>query len=270
MKKQFLAGIALTALFVGPVLAADLPARPAPIPYKAPPVIAIYSWTGCFVGGNGGGVWVNKDYTLVAPVGTSGAGVAVAAPASPTTIGATLGSHDASSWLGGGQIGCDYQFAGGWVIGIQGDYDGAYAGGTHINTQVPTVTEQSRTTSLGSVTGRLGYAWDRFLGYVRGGWAWERDSYLAYLTAAPGTGVGIASQSRTGWTVGVGGEYAFTNWISAFVEYDYYDFGTKTASLVNPTLGGATFENADIRERKSVVKAGINLRWGAGPVVARY
>ena len=77
--------------------------------------------------------------------------------------------------------------------------------------------------SLASVTGRLGYAWDRFLGYVKGGGAWENDDH--FFTDAINTGT--ASLTRSGWTVGIGGEYAFTNFVSGFVEYDYYDFGDR-------------------------------------------
>ena len=74
--------------------------------------------------------------------------------------------------------------------------------------------------------------------------------------------------SRAGWTVGVGGEYAFTRHVSGFVEYDYYDFGSRTLTFVTP--GGAFADNITIRERKSVLRGGLNLRWGGGPVVANY
>ena len=69
-----------------------------------------------------------------------------------------------------------------------------------------------------------------------------------------------------GWTVGIGAEYAFTDWISGFVEYDYYDFGTRSVAFPADLV---TF-NVDIRERKNVAKIGLNLRFGSGPVVARY
>ena len=61
MNRLFLVGVALTAIVAGPASAADLPARPTPV-YKAP-VIASYSWTGCYAGGNVGGMWVHKDWT---------------------------------------------------------------------------------------------------------------------------------------------------------------------------------------------------------------
>jgi outer membrane immunogenic protein len=251
--KTIFAGIALAALVAAPALAADLPARPAPAPYKAPPPVYVgYSWTGCFLGGNGGGVWVKKDYSY-------------------TTGAIAAGTHDANSWLAGVQVGCDYQFAGGFVIGIQGDYDWANASGSHVD--VFGVTHASNTKSLASVTGRLGYAWDRFLLYVRGGGAWERDNYTLTVPAIVGAAVipgfaATASETRSGWTVGIGGEYAFTNWLSGFVEYDYYDFGTRTNNFVNPNTLATV--GIDIRERKSVVKGGLNFRFGGGPVVARY
>jgi outer membrane immunogenic protein len=210
-----------------------------------------FSWTGCFVGGNGGGLWATKDWT----VGT----------ADPIFGGGSFGSHNVNSWVAGAQIGCDYQI-GGFVIGAQGDWDWTNGTGTSNDAlNGAGFTDQSNIKGLGSATVRVGYAFDRFLGYVRGGAAWERDNY-AILFA--GTTVATASETRSGWTVGVGGEYAFANWISAFLEYDYYDFGTKNNRLV--TGGGVLFDSVDIRERKSVVKAGLNLRWGPGAVTARY
>ena len=118
--------------------------------------------------------------------------------------------------------------------------------------------------NLSSVTGRVGYAWDRFLGYVKGGGAWVKDEYTA-------TGAGLiatGSEVRSGWTVGVGGEYAFTNNLSAFVEYNYYDFGSKNVSFVNQF--GGNFGIADISETKSVAKIGLNWKFGKGPVMANY
>ena len=114
---------------------------------------------------------------------------------------------------------------------------------------------------LASVTGRVGYSWDRFLGYVKGGGAWVRDNYSQYSTA--GTLIDVASETRSGWTVGVGGEYAFApNW-SAFVEYDYYGFGTRTVPFAVAGTGVFAF-NEDIRQSINVVKIGVNWRFTGG------
>src|SRR5262245_52597844 len=151
--------------------AADLPPRPAPPPppVKAPVVIPLYSWTGCYIGGNGGGAWVSKDYSLT--------GAAVAGFGGIAFPGVDFGGHDASSGIGGVQLGCNYQFAGGFVIGIQGDYGWMKAEGSHADPFVGLTSLTSTTKSLASVTGRIGYGWNRFLGYVKGGGAWERDDY---------------------------------------------------------------------------------------------
>ena len=258
MKKILLTSVALAAL-AAPAAAADLAVRPAPA-YKAPPPIVYYSWSGCYIGGNGGGVWVNKDFALDNVVGPFGGGVFF-----NNAIG--LGSHTASSGIGGVQAGCNYQVPGsGWVFGIQGDYDWMSAQADHVDPFLGLTTIHSKAKSLASVTGRVGYAWDRFLGYVKGGGAWEQDDYAWFVTANPGIGI-TASETRGGWTVGVGGEYAFTDWITGFIEYDYYGFGTRTVGF--PVIGGVV-ANLDIKENKSVVKAGINFKFGPGPVVARY
>jgi outer membrane immunogenic protein len=245
--KKLLAGSIALVICTGSssVFAADMPVKAV---YKTPPVYG-YSWTGCYVGGHGGGLWARKDWTLAAPD-----------PVTP------LGSHDASSWLGGLQVGCDYQFAGRWVIGIQGDIAWTDANGSHVDV-VDATRDQSRIRSLSTVTGRVGYAWDRFLGYVKGGVAWERDRYDRF-DLVTGLVVGSANETRSGFTLGVGGEYAFTDYLSGFAEYNYYDFGTRTLTFLDPV--GAFNDNISIRERKSVLRAGLNLRWGGGPVVARY
>jgi outer membrane immunogenic protein len=252
MKKILLATVALTVL-AAPAMAADLarPAPPPPAPYKAAPPVYFYSWTGCYIGGHAGGLWARKAWSDDDPRNLFG------------TFGQSDGTHSPSGFLGGVQAGCDYQFAGGFVIGIAGDYAWTNAQASNASILFPGFTNQSTVKSLASVTGRVGYAWDRFLGYVKGGGAWETDDYLNTDGITPGT----ASQGRSGWTVGIGGEYAFTNFLSGFAEYNYYDFGTRDA-LFGYT-DGTTFTYA-IKETKSVFKVGLNLRWGAGPVVANY
>ena len=244
MKKLLLTTVGLGALIAGPAIAADLRPRPAPV-YRAPvPGPVFYNWGGCYAGGHVGGLWAQKDWTWV-------------------TTGIHRGSHDADDWLAGVQVGCNYQ-VGAFVFGAQGDFAWTDATGSHTDLVVPTNTDRSEIRSLASVTGRIGYAWDRFLGYVKGGGAWERDSYEVFVTGTGAT-VATARETRPGWTVGIGGEYAFLpNW-TAFVEYNYYDFDTRRNNLVSPA--GALYAIEDIRESKSVLKGGINFKFGwDGPV----
>src|SRR5947207_10815904 len=117
MKKILLGSVATGALVAaGSATAADLGTRPVykgPPPMVAPPVPA-FSWTGCFVGAHGGWGWGKKDVTQTLSTGTSG-----------THIETNSRGIDTSGAIFGGQIGCDYQFAGNWVIGLQGDFAGA-------------------------------------------------------------------------------------------------------------------------------------------------
>jgi outer membrane immunogenic protein len=207
--RKFLLGTAALMALASPAISADmrLPVTKAP-----PPVVPVWNWSGCYVGGHAGGLWANSGEWIVRTPGGD-------------FFGQSLGEHGLNGWVGGAQAGCDYQFAGGFVIGVQGDYAVADAEGSHDSAREIGVAYHSKIKSLASVTGRIGYGWDRFLGYVKGGGAWERDNYWA-TTIILGTAY-TARETRSGWTIGVGGEYAFTNFLSGFVEYSYYDFGER-------------------------------------------
>jgi outer membrane immunogenic protein len=176
-------------------------------------------WTGCYFGGHVGGVWTRKEWV-------------VRDPASPF-FGQSDGSHNADGFLGGVQGGCDYQFAGGFVIGVAGDYAWTDASGSHFSPLFPGAVNHTKVDSLASVTGRIGWAWDRFLGYVKGGGAWERDKY----DFIDGVLIGTLDDTRSGWTVGVGGEYAFTNFVTGFIEYNY-STSISVISRSSRTSGG--------------------------------
>jgi outer membrane immunogenic protein len=246
MKNLFLAGTALIALASGSAIAADLSRPPpaAPVFTKAPPLAPPFSWTGCYIGGNGGGVWAHKTITSTVAFGGF-------------PIGSAEGTLDINGGIFGGQVGCNYQF-GTWVVGIQGDWDGSNAS-TSVTDTVFGTTDSVKVKSVASVTGRIGYAWDRFLLYAKGGGAWETDDYTTSFAGLSAT----ASNTRTGWTAGGGGEYAFTDWLTGFVEYDYYDFGTKTVAFTDTFGGGIPASlSVGVKETKSVAKAGLNIKFG--------
>jgi len=234
MKKLMLGLSGLLVSLAGPAFSADLPVKaPQLRPQPA------FSWTGCYAGGHAGGLWSSKSWTLAAP--------------DPVVA---LGSHEPDSWTAGFQAGCDYQFDR-FVLGIQGAYGWTDATGSHLDV-IDGTTDRTRLRAIASVTGRLGYALDRWLPYMKGGVAWADDRYDRVDI---GTTVidGLAKETRSGWTAGVGAEYAFTNYLSGFVEYNHYDFGTRTLTFLD--LAGAFDDNITIRQRVDTVKVGLNFRW---------
>jgi outer membrane immunogenic protein len=286
MKKLLLAGVSVSALMAGlPADAADLGTRPV---YKAVPVAApvpIFSWSGCYIGAHVGFGWGRKDFTD--PAGRNSVTVTTTTFSAPTIVSDLEAFFvgfdqpdtlrvDPDGFLGGGQVGCDYQFAPNWLIGVEGEGAGADISGSALDPFFPSSfgkTFHAKTEWLASVTGRVGWVWDRWLLYAKGGVAWAGDKY--HVDEA---GVFYnASETRTGWTVGGGIEFAFwQNW-SAFVEYDFYEFGRRDLAFVctfsDGTSCGLTGP-VSIRQDINAVKFGINYRfnWGKGkaPVVAKY
>ena len=255
MKKLLLGSVALAALAIcGSAWAADMP-RKAP----AAPAAPVVTWTGCYVGGNVGGGWALKDW---------------ANPSADIDGGGNPGGRGTAAlggFVGGGQIGCDYQFSGSWVIGIQGMFDGSTLKGDIFDSFAPNLDLATRVDWFATVTGRLGYALiPTGLLYVKGGVAWVHDRHSVFDQSL-GVTVESADLTRTGWTAGVGFEYMFLpNW-SAFVEYDYMGFGTKTIPF---TADGSFSETWNIKQNVQAVLVGLNFRFNFGKtptaVVAKY
>ncbi|HEY8334872.1 MAG TPA: outer membrane beta-barrel protein [Tardiphaga sp.] len=255
MKKFLLASAALATLAMATsASAADLAARTYT---KAPPMIAaVYDWTGFYIGANGGYGTSRKcwDYS-----GT---------PAARLAVNVADGCHDADGGMVGGQIGYNWQ-ASSWVFGLEAQGDWADLSGSNI-ANVPagifSLTNRSRIDGLGLFTGRIGYAWNNSLLYVKGGAAVVHDKYDSFFT---GTGVSYASASETRWgaAVGVGLEYGFTpNW-SFGVEYNHAFLGGRDITLAASPAGATIVER--VNQDVDMVTARINYRWG-GPVVAKY
>ena len=128
-------------------------------------------------------------------------------------------------------------------------------------------TDSSKVKSLASVTGRIGYAWDQVPG-LRQGRHRLGARQLRHRPRCCRLPSASASETRSGWTVGIGGEYAFTGNLSAFIEYDWYSFGTEPSLFLTPA--GVAFDYINIKDNKSVLKIGVNWKFGKGPVVASY
>jgi outer membrane immunogenic protein len=216
--------------------AADLP-KPFPVAPVASAPAAIYAWTGFYIGGH------------------VGAGVSRSSWSDPLTGGNDTFSS-AAGFLGGGQVGANYQWNRVLVLGVEADFNWAGVKGSGTDSLGDALSADTRWTS--TVAGRVGAAFDRLLVYGKGGAAFARDRNS--FTDLAGNSASRAF-NRAGWTAGVGLEYGITrNW-SAKIEYDYLSFGAQPLSLstVTPTTF-ASSAGLNIQE----VKAGINFRFG-GP-----
>jgi outer membrane immunogenic protein len=157
--------------------------------------------------------------------------------------------------LGGAQVGANYQFDR-FVVGVEGDFSLASVLGSNSGTAGGTpVNVHARHLWFATVAGRIGYAYERWLVYGTAGGA--ATSYKLSIDA-PGVGSGSASGTRYGWLVGGGVEQAFTDRISARLEYNYMDFGTRDETFT--TTGPFTATAADVRLYAHVVKLALNYR----------
>jgi outer membrane immunogenic protein len=198
--KSLLIACSIFALGVTSAVAADLAPQPVE---PVVPVVLPYSWTGFYVGAHAGAVFSNSS----ANVG-----------------GFNFNSLDDTGFIGGAHAGYNYQFDGGFVVGLEGDID--Y---TSLDKDTNTVflggpiRANIKSEWQASIRARLGYAFDRFLPYVTGGVAFGDEKFTAVQTVPFGRFSN--SDTRTGWTVGAGLEYAMTdNWLVRG-EVRYTDFG---------------------------------------------
>ena len=293
MKKILLSATAIAA-FTSAALAADLPSRRAP-PVYVPPAPPVFTWTGFYAGFNAGADF--NGYTDYAIANGTAGGV---------TTGARPGFVDTRStgFAGGGQIGYNFQIDGGLfgstfgalgsglspafggsyggiVAGVEADIDKTtnkasanYIGTTGLDTYF-----HSRTDFVGTVRGRLGYAFGNLWLYGTGGFAYGEvhDNVLLVGT------VGDASLSRiqTGYAYGGGVEYAiptasFINFFKASAvtvkaEFIHYNLGATSGLAIAGASGPAAYVTR-IHNDGNIARIGVNYKFGApaAPVVARY
>jgi outer membrane immunogenic protein len=224
MTRNLLAATAVLFALAQPSLAADL--RPV---YKAPPAVYVapFSWTGAYIGINGGYGWGKADVSNAA------------------TSFTTDNQH---GWLVGGTLGYNLQ-TGVWVWGIEGDLDYTLIKGNASNVVTCGAgTCEVKNTWFATARGRIGYAAGRFMPFITGGAA------FAGLKVTPSGGTS-STDTTTGWTVGGGLEYAFLGSWSAKAEYLYADLGA--ASCDASVCGLAT----DIKPKVNIVRVGLNYRF---------
>jgi outer membrane immunogenic protein len=237
MKRIALA--AAISLSATAALAADLPAPPPPqAPAAYVPVAApVYNWGGIYVGINGGYGFGSSAWS---PAGTTG-----------------TGNFDINGGLVGGTVGANFQ-TGQFVFGIEGDIDWSDINGS---TTIAGCngglgcTFQTQNDWLGTVRGRVGYAFDRLLIYGTAGGAFG-DIKANFTT--PGFAAS-ATNTQFGWTAGGGVEYGITENITARVEYLFVDLSNSSVSCTAP---GCPVASVPVSFDASLVRAGVNFKFG--------
>lgn len=223
MKRFVFAGLGALAMMMGAANAADIARRPAAMPVKAP-AYAPYNWTGFYIGINGGGGWGTSSWS------------------GPTSSNST----NVSGGLVGGTVGYNMQMNQA-VFGLEGDIDWSNIRGS--TSAAPCTTScETRNSWLGTVRGRIGYAFDRFLPYFTGGLA------VGDIQANP-TGFGGSTSTKAGWTLGGGLEAAIAGPWTAKVEYLYVDLGSMNCGAGNCAV------STDVNLKANVVRAGLNYRF---------
>jgi outer membrane immunogenic protein len=304
MKKLLISAAAL-ALTTGVALAADLPARKAEplLPPPPPPM-----WTGFYAGLNAGYNFaangnVRSWNTDMTPVDVGPLGPVI--DPGPFSLDGSQG-HSQSGFLGGAQIGYNYQWGSNFVLGVETDIQGAGVRGSSrvgslVSAQygavrVPTLNLNSAGSTevnagldyLGTVRGRVGYlVTPTLLVYGTGGFAYggayARVTQIGATAAnaggivfAPNSWLGGGQQNQllTGWAAGGGLEWMFMpNW-SLKAEALYWDLGrmnVQTASFSAPPLTGVGVTS--VSYSGVAARAGVNYHftWGSmAPVVAKW
>jgi outer membrane immunogenic protein len=253
LKLAFAAGIFLALGATGVASAADMAV-------KARPVVApvMYSWTGCYIGGNVGGGWSRMETTRATQDGVG------PAPAN-------YGREDDSGFIGGGQAGCDFQVGSNLVVGVQGQFDFGSIGGRHALTNFPTFSETNSLKSVITATGRFGYLFTpTFLGYGKLGVAFLRERNQVFQPS--GALSESASFTLPGMAVGAGAEWMFApNW-SVFAEYNYIWIEDTSGQHFNAAPGLVPpGEVLNVKPTTQTAMVGLNYKfhWD-GPVVAKY
>ena len=256
-----------------------------PVKVKAPPrpYIAPTYWTGFYVGGVLGADYGRTDVTVL-----------------------TTPAQSERPWVAGGlggfEVGYNQQLSNNWVLGVEGDIVATNTHGArnlppllgNVGPTVPTpntIEVGDRTNWIGTITGKVGYAYGRTLYYVKGGVAFEDskvsatclDPAVAAAGLVPCTNGFVAggapafvpgltasgasawtTQTRVGGTVGFGTEFDLGRGWSAKSEVDFLDFGRHTALSSNGVV--------QLSDWNYLVqgKIGVNYRFAPGPVAAKY
>ena len=237
--KQIL-GITLGLVLSTAAYAADMPATsqpPAMLPWhQLSSESTATSWRGLYLGGQIGGGWGDYDYVF-----SSGSGV---------NVGSSL-----SGVIGGALAGYNWE-VGRLVVGLEGDISGASISGTSSCVNA-TYACNASVDWLGTVRGRVGVPFNRFLPYVTAGVAFGGMTRTSTRIASSDTLT--QSATRTGWVIGGGVDFAHSDrWIIGG-EVLYVDL--NGGSYPAATVGAGNFSQVTIGSQFTVARVRAVFRF---------
>jgi opacity protein-like surface antigen len=230
------------------------PAAPssALMPVKAPVVAAApMNWTGIYIGGHLGGGWSDDHWSD--PFGSAPSGFGA------INIGGFGDTIHSTGPLGGGQVGINWQ-TGQWVFGVQGDVSATdLRGDNTCFSGLGGINCQHIVNSISTVTGRIGFAWNRSLLYAKAGGAWTDTTYnLNGNTFNVTLGTGTTGITASGSVVGGGVEYALTDRWTTMFEYDHVDIGSVTVPF--PSVAVVNAQAIGVKQTIDTFKLGANYK----------
>ncbi len=250
MKKTLISIIATAALIGTPALAADMPLK-APPPSPAP----AWSWTGGYLGVEGGGAWGRSQSVY-------------SDPRTPADIGLPMTNpFNVSGGLFGGTLGYNLQFNN-LVVGAEGDLSWVSKRGNSNDIPPFNITVINTTSEKWLGTGRLRLGTtiaERWLVYATGGFAAAGVENTIDATA-DGSGIFNQTETHWGWTIGGGLEAALSrNW-SMKAEYLYVDLQTGTYFSPDIIAPAAIIATRTVNLNNNIVRAGLNYKFDLSPI----
>lgn len=275
--KRFLPAAVAALSIGGQASAADL--------YTKAPLPSVYDWSGVYFGGQVGGAWQNSYFQD--PSGGTNLTLCCALIGDMTPGAAASNGHN-SAFMGGGQVGWNYQI-GRLVVGNDFDITGTSLNASNVGTYpgngtppIATETFNAHTDWMATATTTIGIAKDRWMFYGKAGVAWAHESYSLGINGVnqgfvndgvPFSFASTSSDTRIGWTVGTGVAWAFAESWFAKIEYDYLDFGNKpedfSGTIINNGGGCCAFVgpftfNTNNTQQISQLKFGLNYKLPPG------
>jgi outer membrane immunogenic protein len=210
---------------------------------KAPPaVVGANNWSGLYFGGQVGFARLNSSLTFDNGFGTV------------ETFG-----YNPHSAIGGGHIGVQGQWSN-WVLGIEGTYNWTKLDQIDKSLLLNGRTRELKIDGIATVVGTIGYAWDHWKLYAKGGWAIGRIDTQTNSHTAPLISIGDATAWQSGFTVGGGLDWMFAPNFVLGVDFNYYNFGFDRTVPVPPYK--TSFSDTNAHVYAATVRASYLLNWG--------